>query len=260
MKAQRTNLLLVLALIFVLAGGVSAEQREYNAPYTGEYLNRVAFPLGGIGAGMICLEGTGAVSHVSIRNKPEVFNEPQIFSAICVKGKENVARVLEGPVPTWKFFGQPASGNGASGKTYGLPRFANATFKARFPFATIKLTDPQIPLKIEITGWSPFTPGDADNSSLPVTAIEYRFINPTNKPIEAVYSFNSRNFLADRDAKNNKVLKTKNGFVLSQSAGKEKPWLEGAFAACVDSPDAKVNCAWFRGGWWDPLTMVWNDV
>src|SRR5216110_2917150 len=53
--------------------------RSYNSEYSGENLNQVAFPLGGIGAGMMCLEGTGAVSSVSLRNRPEVFNEPTIF-------------------------------------------------------------------------------------------------------------------------------------------------------------------------------------
>ncbi|MHC4394859.1 MAG: GH116 family glycosyl hydrolase [Planctomycetota bacterium] len=259
MKAHKTTLLLTLVLILILAGGVSAQQRKYNAAYTGDYLNRIAFPLGGIGAGMICLEGTGALSHVSIRNKPEVFNEPMIFSAVCIKGRKNITRVLEGPVPTWKYFGPARSGNGSTGKTHGLPRFAAATFKARFPFATIKLTDPKIPLQVEITGFSPFTPGDADNSSLPVVALEYRFINSTSKAVKAVYSFNSRNFLAVRNGVN-KVLKIKNGFVLSQAGSEEKPWQEGALAAFVDSPDAKVNCAWFRGGWRDSFTMAWNDI
>jgi len=46
--------------------------RMFNTIYEGEYLNRVAFPIGGIGAGMVCLEGTGAISHVSVRNKPDV--------------------------------------------------------------------------------------------------------------------------------------------------------------------------------------------
>ena len=86
------------------AGGA---KRTYNAEYTGEHLNRIAFPLGGIGAGMICLEGSGAVSHFSLRNRPEVFNEPCTFAAICVLGEKNVARVLQGPVPGWKLFGPP---------------------------------------------------------------------------------------------------------------------------------------------------------
>jgi hypothetical protein len=47
-------------------------RRKYNGEYKNEFLNRVAFPMGGIGAGMICMEGTGALSHVSIKNKPDI--------------------------------------------------------------------------------------------------------------------------------------------------------------------------------------------
>ena len=54
--------------------------------YQGPHLDRVAFPLGGIGAGMISLEGTGALSQVSLRHKPDVYHEPQAFAALHVKG------------------------------------------------------------------------------------------------------------------------------------------------------------------------------
>jgi len=145
--------------------------RLYNSEYSGEFLNQVALPLGGLGAGMICLEGTGALSHVSLRNRPEVFNAPCMFAAISLKGFRTAARALEGPVPARKIFGPPGTGNGAAGATYGLPRFRSATFKARFPFGTVTLADPQLPLQAEITGWSPFEPGDPDNSSLPVAAL-----------------------------------------------------------------------------------------
>ena len=60
--------------------------RAFNDVYTGEHLNRIAFPMGGIGAGMICLEGTGALSHVSLRHQPEVFHEPRQFAALWVSG------------------------------------------------------------------------------------------------------------------------------------------------------------------------------
>ena len=50
-----------------------------------------------------------------------------------------MARVLEGPVPTWKIFGAPGAGNGAGGTSFGLPRFASASFRVRFPFATVTL-------------------------------------------------------------------------------------------------------------------------
>ena len=84
-----------------------AARRPYDGPYTGSRLERVAFPLGGLGAGMLCIEGTGALSHVSLRNKPDVFHEPCVFAALGVKGNPAAARVLEGPVPPWKLFGPP---------------------------------------------------------------------------------------------------------------------------------------------------------
>lgn len=235
--------------------------RKFNAEYTGEYLNRVAFPMGGIGTGMICLEGTGALSHVSLRHRPEVFNEPAVFAAISVKrrGKPNVARVLEGPVPDWKKFGMGGSGNGSGGQTYGLPRFREATFRTRFPFATIGLKDAAVPLQVQITGWSPFEPGDADNSSLPVCALEYKFTNPTRSPIDAVFSFNARNFMGVNGGQQ-AVRSTPSGFVLWEGGNKDRPWERGAFSARVTDPAAKVNNAWFRGGWFDALTLAWKDV
>lgn len=242
-------------------------RRAYNGPYAGDHLSRVAFPLGGIGAGMICVEGTGALSHVSLRGRPDVFHEPLVFSALCVKGEENVARVLEGPVPSWKVFGPAGTGNGGAGKAYGLPRFAEAVFAACFPFATVALSDPKVPLQAELTGWSPFTPGDADSSSLPVAALEYRFVNRSGRPVEAVYSFHARNFVADdrwsvaaRPPADSAVLSTRNGFTLWQPPDAGQPWRQGAFSAAVDDPQVKVNCLWFRGGWFDALTMVWKAV
>ena len=105
-----------------------------------------------------------------------------MYAALCVKGEPNVARVIEGPVPEWKVFGPSEAGNGLGGADYGLPRFDAATFTARFPFGMVGLSDAAIPLQVTITGWSPFIPGDADNSSLPVAALEYTFHNPTGAP------------------------------------------------------------------------------
>ena len=234
-------------------------QRTFNSPYAGDYLNQVAFPLGGIGAGMICLEGTGALSHVSIRNRPDVYNEPCVFAAISLKGMPDAARVLEGPVPKRKIFGPPGTGNGAGGTTYGLPRFAEAQFRTEFPFGLINLTDPRLPLEVQITGWSPFEPGDPDNSSLPVVGLEYRFTNHGPSAVEAVFSFNAKNFMAIGEALR-AVRPIEGGFILWGAGPKDQPWLEGALSATVSDPGTKVNHAWFRGGWWDPLTMAWKDV
>ena len=120
---------------------------------------------------MVCLDGTGAFSHVSVRGQMDFFNAPEMYAALYVKGVEHGAKVLEGPVPQWKYFGPATTGNGGRPYLYGLPRCREATFSTHFPFATVDLADPDVPVQIRITGWSPFTPGDSDHSSLPVATV-----------------------------------------------------------------------------------------
>jgi len=267
MKSARISRLLWCAAAVALVGNVALAEHRYNDSYTQTNLDRVAFPMGGIGAGMICLEGTGMLSHFSLRNRPDILSERKVFSAICVKGDENIARVLEGQVPKWKVFAiHPGTGqyggpgNGLGETTYGLPRFRKASFHSRFPFGVVSLQDAKVPLKVEIIGWSPFAPPDADASSLPMVGVEYRFSNTSKEKIEAVFSFNAANFMSVRGHEP-RIDRIAGGFVLSQPLGGTlKKQDEGYLAAFVDEPDAKVNAAWFRGGWFDPLTIVWKDI
>ena len=239
--------------------------RGYNGIYTDEFLRRVAFPIGGLGTGMFCIEGTGAISHMSLRSKPDVFNEPGMFGAIAVKGIKNGAKVIEGPVPDWKSFGAPLTGNGAGGSIFGLPRFEKASFQSRFPFSTISLEEDDFPLTAEIKGWSPFIPTDADNSSLPAGALEYRFKNRNSQSVDCVFSFHSKNFmkpkgLNDSDkAGKNSIQRIDKGFILSQAGTESRPYDQGDFAIFTNAESVIDHC-WFRGGWFDPLTMTWESI
>ena len=106
----------------------SAAAREFNGVYEGHNMDHVAFPVGGIGTGMICFEGTGAISHVSLHHVPDLFHEPCTFAAICVKGVENGSKVLEANVPEYKKYGRLNGGMGVGGTTWGLPRFDEGRF------------------------------------------------------------------------------------------------------------------------------------
>lgn len=236
-----------------------SQPNMYDKEYKGDFLNRIAFPIGGMGAGMFCLEGTGAISNMSVRNQPNIFNEPCMFAAIHVKGCENGSKVIEGPVPDRKKFGGPESALGGPLTSWGLPRFEEVSFSSRFPFATIQLADKDIPLKVKLEGWSPFIPTDQDNSSLPVGALEYAFTNTSDSDIEAVFSYNTRNFMTKHGASNS-IRPIKNGFILSQAGTDKEKHLQGEFAIFTDDASTAVNHSWFRGGWWDPLTMAWNAV
>lgn len=229
--------------------------RKYNGTYRNEYLDRIAFPIGGIGAGMFCLEGTGAISHLSVRHHPDIFNEPYAFAAIHIEGIENGTRVLEGAVPKWKMFGPPRSALGRGDKSYGFPRFEEAVFEARFPFAAIGLKDKDIPMEVTITGWSPFIPTDADHSGLPVGVLEYHFKNNSGKVLETVFSYHAANFI---DSKG-RIERLKNGFQLTKAAENGNT-LPDAFGIYVGHENAVVDHCWFRGGWFDAHTMLWKNI
>ncbi|MCE9613857.1 MAG: hypothetical protein K8T26_06240 [Lentisphaerae bacterium] len=251
----------------VLTSGSSAQaEHAFNGPYTGPNLNRIAFPIGGMGAGMYALEGSGAISHMSVQHHMDFFNEPACFAAISLAGEgptSRVARVLEGPVPDWKFFGRPAAAQGGEGRTYGFPRFRQCAFTARFPFATVALRDKAVPLEVEITGWSPFTPPDPDPASLPVGALEYRLRNTSARAQRGVFSFNTRNFMGNPANVNNlnrgSIGALDGGFILYAASDTNRAQ-QGAFAVFTDDPAVKVDHCWFRGEWWDPLTIAWNHV
>ena len=243
-------------------------EREFNSIYKGEFLNRVAFPIGGIGAGMICLEGTGAISHVSVRNHPDIFNEPFTMAALSIKGLENGAKVLEGPVPSWKIFGNPQTGNGGGDKSYGFPHFGEASFETKFPFGKINLKDRDIPMDVSITGWSPFIPGDEDNSSLPVGGLEYTFKNTSKNELEACFSFHAENLMrieipsewGGQYEPGHSISGLKNGILFSQNCTPEQPYFKGDFAVVCDDPETISDLCWFRGGWFDSRTVLWKDL
>lgn len=240
------------------------QSRDFNTEYTGEYLNRLAFPIGGIGTGMICLDGNGAFSHVSVRNKPDAFNTPFMFAALSVK--DHAAKILEGPVQSWKIFGNPGGANGSD--LFGCPRFRTATFETRFPFGTVHLTDPDMPVEVDITGWSPFIPGDADKSGIPAGALEYTLTNTTGKALNTVFSFHSENFMRVENpsewggnfAGKDSIMAMDNGFILAQSCFPDKPHYKGEFALFTDVQEAVTDHCWFRGGWFDGRTVLWKNI
>jgi uncharacterized protein (DUF608 family) len=226
---------------------------EFNGWYGGDHLNRLAFPIGGIGSGMVALEGNGGLSQVSVRNQPALNNEPNQYAVIHVKGFENGTKILEGPVPDWKIFGRHGSGRGLPIDNLGFPRFDFARFRARFPFGEIRLSDPDIPMKVTVTGWSPFIPTDPDNSSLPVGAMEYHFKNTTDKKLEAIFSYHTDNFM--RLGKTGASIEAfPNGLLLHQSGSQDNPHYQGGFVFFIQGDNVSANYSWFsRGVLWKAL-------
>ena len=244
----------------LLLCALPALSHDYDGHYEGKALDHIAYPIGGLGSGMFCLEGTGAISNVSFIHYPRLFHEPCTFAAIHLEGVENGTKVLEAQVPRYKVFGRGNGGMGVGGTTWGFPRFEEGEFDACFPFAKVSLEDDDIPMEVSITGWNPFIPGDEDNSGLPAGMLEYSFKNTSASTVSAVFSFNTRNFMQLRDDPNTRITAMKNGFVLHQDQTDRFLDTPCICAIYTDEPETVVDACWFRGGWFDPLTMAWNKV
>jgi len=225
--------------------------------YTGRNLDHIMFPMGGIGAGMMCLEGNGSFSGISIKHKPEIPKIVYMFASIAIDGK--TPRIIEGDIPEWKIFGLPDAGNGLGSTNFGLPRCKTLSFTGRFPFATVKVKHPESLIGISICGWSPFIPVDADNSSLPVCAVEYIFKNVSSKKIKGVFGFHSKNFVAEK-TQLQETIPLKDGFILVQKKDEEQKFLESSFSIRIPGEKTGV-CQWCgSGGFSDTHQILWRDI
>jgi len=237
--------------------------------YSKRYLDHIVYPLGGIGAGMIGLEGSGAINRISLRHRLDMYNEPNMFAALTVKGELPASRVLEGPVPNHKVYGSNVRGDNCSGcgavdRNYGLPRLRNCEFSAQFPFAKLSLWDEAFPVSVSVDAWSPFIPGNADDSSLPMASLSYTLQNDTDFDIDAVFYYTAYQFMG-YEGKNDRpgclVKPIPNGFILEQEMLDEQGYTAGAFAITADV-DACINTNLYRNiGWFrDSLTVRWRTI
>ena len=227
--------------------------------YSQTNIDQIAFPLGGIGAGMVCLEGVGSLNHVSLWNEMQFDHQPNIFSVIYLAGEHNSAKLLEGPVPKRKYYGPPGTGNGGRETNFGFPRFEKVEFQNYFPFGKISLSDSKFPIRAKIIGWSPFIPSDSFNSSLPVVGIEYLIENLSPKRIECIYSFHAENFLCE-DEDVGAVQAINNGFLMQPEDYDKHETSSKQLIVSVEDEHTVSDCAWFRGNWFDTKTILWKKI
>ena len=167
--------------------------------YDREHLYRIALPLGGIGTGTVSLGGRGELRDWEIMNVPAKNystvttgnNAP--FFAIYAKpqNREASATLLAGPLYAQEYLhyeGRPVD-------HHGLPRFAEASFDAAYPFGQVRLSDKELPVKVVVKAFNPLVPGDAEASGLPVAVLAYEVTNTTGRPVEVAVCGSMRNFI-----------------------------------------------------------------
>ena len=83
--------------------------------FSGDKATQVAMPIGGLGAGCICMNGSGGLQDFSIRTRPETTALPAgftsnsaeaAFAILHIKERTPVTKLVEGPFPPFKIFDQ----------------------------------------------------------------------------------------------------------------------------------------------------------
>jgi len=255
-----------------LAGAAAAAQEststeapssdiEYPRVFSGRNLARIAFPLGGVGAGSISLGGRGQLRDWEIFNRPDKGRSPDYaFASLWVKAGagEPIARVLESRLmPPY----DGSSGLGAA-NVPGLPRLASARFTGEFPLARIDFEDASAPVRVSLEAFTPFIPLDADESGLPVAVLRYRLSNPGRAAATASVAFTLDNPVGDKGRAN--AFRTGDGLSWLAMTNPFLPAADpmaGSFAiAAVDAGEGLTyQTGWRDARWWNGPLLFWDD-
>ena len=242
--------------------------------FTGEQATQIAMPIGGIGAGSVCMNGYGGLQDFSIRTRPETTALPAGFSAnsaeaafaiLHIKGDASVTKLVEGPFPPFKIFDQGLQGQGLRrGGFEGFPRFARCTFKGEYPFGEAKLADPAVPLEVTITGWNPFIPLDDKNSGIPCAILEYTLRNVAAHTVDYEFSYHLSHLAPgcrpDQESTLNAVIPGRGALLTNREDTSAESFGSAALVSVSEKP--RVKAMWLRSPGWefDSLSALWREV
>jgi uncharacterized protein (DUF608 family) len=171
------------------------EGREIDPP-TGM---RSSVPLGGLGSGTVELRADGSLRDWEIyNNSPAGGVKIQIDDA---------------------FFGVWTKPSGQPSKALilrtrplqSMPTVSQIEYAGAFPVSRLRFSDPQLPLAIELYGYSEFHPFDAEFSGTPCAIFSVFLHNTARDSVEVSLLFNVRNYTRGRATPNRRLVFDKGG-------------------------------------------------
>src|SRR5882762_5001011 len=253
----------------------SSEELFDNGPqrtFSGDSATQIAMPLGGIGAGCICLNGYGGLQDFSIWNHPSTTALPEgyassqaAFAILHIKGPSPITKLVEGPFPILKIYDQGLQGEGyRRGGFEGFPRFQKCVFKGEYPFGEATISDSSVPLQVSLSAWNPFIPLDDKDSGIPCAILEYTLHNSSLRTVNYEFSYHLSHLAPgcgdEESASRNTVIPERGVFLHNL----EKPNAEGYGSASLIAVGAKprIKGMWLRSPGWefDSLSALWREV
>ena len=258
-----------------LAGGYSrAELFELGSQrsFSGDRLTQIAMPIGGIGAGCVCLNGYGGLQDFSIWNHPGTTALPEgfapskaAFAILHIRGAEPVTKLVEGPFPLLKIYDQGLQGEGyRRGGFEGFPRFSKCIFQGEYPIGEVKFSDSSIPLDVTLHAWNPFIPLDEKNSGIPCAILEYTLQSNAPHAIEYEFSYHLSHLAAgcskEEVNSRNTVIPGRGVFLDNVESKQSEAWGSACLVAIGDTP--RIKGMWLRSPGWefDSLSALWREV
>jgi uncharacterized protein (DUF608 family) len=250
--------------------GTQQQRAPSQRVFTGQHLTQIGMPLGGIGAGCVCLNGYGGLQDFSIRHKPHRTALPDkhvpgdaAFALLRIN-ETGLTRLVEGPFPAAKIYDQGLKAQGYRGGGHeGFPRFRECAFKGEYPLGFVSLSDPDIPLSVQITGFNPFIPLDVKNSAIPCAILEYELTNVSAERVAYEFSFHLSHLAHGGDAKNapqsrNEIIPDLGIFFTNDEDPRASEF--GSASLIVVGHEPAIKAMWFRGRWFDSVSSLWREI
>jgi|LakMenEpi03Aug12_release.lakeMendotaPanAssembly.Ray.scaffolds.fasta_scaffold120516_1 uncharacterized protein (DUF608 family) len=163
------------------------------------HLPNIGMTVGGIGCGTVYLSGDGRLYVWDIFHRPHEGVVPN--KTKVPQGLENIERAGKGvrerdgsnyispptadnqPNPFKQGFTLTLDGDPQS-RPLDLTGWEKVAFTGRWPIGMVDYSDPSSPVSVKLESWTPFIPLATDDSSLPVTLMEYTVENRSDKPVK----------------------------------------------------------------------------
>ena len=247
-----------------------SDATRYLNHYDSDHLTRIALPLGGIGTGTVSLGGRGDLRDWEIMNRPAKGfipqgtgrgTHPSIVLSVAEPDGTRVTRLMEGPLEHWEYEGK----DGSQVPNHGLPRFRECSFDAGYPYGRVNLADDAVPVRASIEGFTPFIPGDADRSGIPVAVLRVSLENQTDGQLDASVCVSVPNFIGlTGDERKNVNAFFDGGSVRGiamRSDGvdvKNQSWGTMALTTTAGT-GVSYRTAWKKSGWGTTLLDFWDE-
>ncbi|MBS1723892.1 MAG: hypothetical protein JSS66_13170 [Armatimonadetes bacterium] len=164
--------------------------------FSGEHLQELMMPIGGIGTGFFGIDGRGRLTDWQLMGRPHLGWRP-MYAHLALWGKaahgaslSPFLRIIESDLSSGR-----QGGSGQPEILAGVPRFRDASFDAAYPFGRINLSDPKTPITASIEAFNPLIPHATHDSSLPFGLLTVSLTNRSESPLEASLSYLGTNFI-----------------------------------------------------------------